>query len=242
MSTGTNLTHLVDDPQKQDGPRRSPKSGGYARGEEKRLKIIEAALRRFGEDGYEGTSTRQIAQEAGVNPPALQYYFDSKEGLYAACLTYIREHFSVALEDVFARATALQPTDRDAATEIFGDTLAVMAEFLFETSEVKGWRLFAARIKAKDGCGPYQSEDKQRFTNKLFGHLFTLAGIATGQAPEDINTRLRAFAAMGMLIVLHHNRDDLFPWLGWQELRGAALEDFKTMLRRQARVSLSPLI
>src|ERR1700753_3130750 len=63
--------------------------GGYARGEETRARIVAAALRMFGERGFEAASTRDIATRAGVNAPALQYYFDNKEGVYLACVEYI---------------------------------------------------------------------------------------------------------------------------------------------------------
>ncbi len=63
---------------KTPATRRRPTNGGYARGEETRARIIAVALRLFGDRGFDGVSTREIAEEAGVNPPALQYYFDSK--------------------------------------------------------------------------------------------------------------------------------------------------------------------
>src|SRR5256885_1983003 len=63
--------------------------GGYQRGEETRARIIAAALKLFGERGFSVASTREIATFAGVNAPALQYYFDSKEGLYLACVEHI---------------------------------------------------------------------------------------------------------------------------------------------------------
>ena len=88
----------------QASPRRRPAAGGYARGDEVRSKIIQAALRVFGENGYERASTRQIATEAGVNPPALQYYFDGKDGLHRACGQYIAGHISQRLEAAYAVA------------------------------------------------------------------------------------------------------------------------------------------
>src|ERR1700761_648399 len=63
--------------------------GGYHRGEETRARIITAAMKLFGAKGYEGASTRDIAAAAGVNAPALQYYFDNKEGVFRACIEYI---------------------------------------------------------------------------------------------------------------------------------------------------------
>jgi len=51
-----------------------------------RRRILETALDRFAAQGYEGASTRQIAEGAGVNLPAIQYYFGNKEGLYRAII------------------------------------------------------------------------------------------------------------------------------------------------------------
>ena len=44
--------------------------------------LIEAALACFAKYGYEATSIRQIAAEAGKNSSLISYYFKSKEGLY----------------------------------------------------------------------------------------------------------------------------------------------------------------
>ena len=47
----------------------------------KQLSIMDVAERLFGSQGYDGTSVRDIAQEAGVNVAMISYYFGSKEGL-----------------------------------------------------------------------------------------------------------------------------------------------------------------
>ncbi|WP_374166111.1 TetR/AcrR family transcriptional regulator [Arcticibacter sp. MXS-1] len=52
--------------------------------EDRKESILETAERLFSENGYDGTSTRAIASEAGVNMAMLNYYFGSKEGLYKA--------------------------------------------------------------------------------------------------------------------------------------------------------------
>ena len=78
--------------------------GGYARGEETRARIVTAALRMFGERGFDGASTRDIATSAGVNAPALQYYFDNKEGVYLACAEHIVKCVWDCMSDVVSRA------------------------------------------------------------------------------------------------------------------------------------------
>jgi AcrR family transcriptional regulator len=50
--------------------------------QDKRANILSAAEQLFSEMGYEGTSTRQIAKEAGANMSMINYYFGSKEGVF----------------------------------------------------------------------------------------------------------------------------------------------------------------
>lgn len=52
--------------------------------EDKKEIILQTAEKLFSELGYDGASTRSIANEAGVNMAMLNYYFGSKEGLYKA--------------------------------------------------------------------------------------------------------------------------------------------------------------
>ena len=51
---------------------------------EKQLQIIETAERLFARKGFDGTSVRDIAEEAGINVAMISYYFGSKEKLMEA--------------------------------------------------------------------------------------------------------------------------------------------------------------
>lgn len=48
--------------------------------------LIRAARRRFATDGYRATTVRQIAADVGVNVALINRYFESKEGLFEACM------------------------------------------------------------------------------------------------------------------------------------------------------------
>jgi AcrR family transcriptional regulator len=60
--------------------------GTHQKGEDTARRILEAAIEVFAEEGYDGASTRALAERAKVNLPAIQYYFGSKEGLYRAAI------------------------------------------------------------------------------------------------------------------------------------------------------------
>lgn len=53
-----------------------------------RGKIFLAATKLFSEKGFIGTSTREIAKEAGVKQVMIHYYYSNKELLYEAVLKY----------------------------------------------------------------------------------------------------------------------------------------------------------
>ncbi len=49
-------------------------------------KLLDAAIVAFSESGYDGTSTRDIADRAGVHHPLITYHFSSKEILWKAAV------------------------------------------------------------------------------------------------------------------------------------------------------------
>ena len=52
-------------------------------------RIIREARRLFIERGFENTSMSNIAQAAGINRPALHYYFRTKEKMFSAVFSDI---------------------------------------------------------------------------------------------------------------------------------------------------------
>ena len=84
-------------------PKKDPKQ---ARGGQARLRLINAAVELFGEHGYDGASTRDIAARAKQNIAAIAYYFGDKEGLYAGVLEefFRRKHAEAGASVTAARA------------------------------------------------------------------------------------------------------------------------------------------
>jgi AcrR family transcriptional regulator len=51
-----------------------------------RDKILEAAIKLFAEKGFSGTTTKEIAEKAGVNEALIFRYFSTKKDLYSAII------------------------------------------------------------------------------------------------------------------------------------------------------------
>ena len=48
---------------------------------DKQIQILETAEKLFAENGFDGTSVRQISKAADINIAMISYYFGSKEKL-----------------------------------------------------------------------------------------------------------------------------------------------------------------
>ena len=78
------------------------------RGEQTRAHILETALRLFRERGYEETTMRAIAEEAGVAVGNAYYYFRSKEHLIQAFYERTHEEHLEACGEILASERRLE--------------------------------------------------------------------------------------------------------------------------------------
>ncbi len=62
---------------------------------ETRTRIVDAAFTALARDGYEATTVKHIADEAGVAPGLVHYYFKSKEDLVVAALAVCCEQMAL---------------------------------------------------------------------------------------------------------------------------------------------------
>lgn len=109
-------------------PRPAAQAAGDTRrsrsdGVEARTRLLHTALHLFAEKGFDKTSTRDIAQAAGVNLAAIKYYFNDKAGLYRAVFT---EPMSGLCED--APRFRVDMDLREALTIFFADFIAPLKQ------------------------------------------------------------------------------------------------------------------
>src|SRR6185369_989911 len=80
---------------------------GATKGEQTRQAILDAAIARFGRDGYRSTSVADIARDASVGGTVAYSYFPDKEALFLAALdedaaAVIHDGLSSVIDDSIA--------------------------------------------------------------------------------------------------------------------------------------------
>jgi AcrR family transcriptional regulator len=220
-------------------PHRHRAAAGYARGEETRRRIIEVALRLFSERGYEGASTRDIAAAAGVNAPALQYYFDNKEGVYRACAEYIADAWVADVAPVVDLASRVA-NDADASPEQLFDAFARLLDALTDyqllPDDAEHRRMFIAHEQMGHGPGML-FELLQRSMRPEMGDVATLL-IARycGMDPNDAVLRMRIMMLFGQVMMFSLGRRSLVSKLGWDRIGPVEVTLIKQAAIDQCRV------
>jgi TetR/AcrR family transcriptional regulator, regulator of cefoperazone and chloramphenicol sensitivity len=219
---------------------RRKRESGYARGEETRARIIQTALALFGERGFDGVSTRDIAAQAGVPAPSLQYYFESKEGLYAACIEDIQSSAMKAIGPALdtLEELLLSEASDGRVIDAYCSVLDGLAEFLFASPDAARRALFIARR-----IMPMESSLMRKDVSKGPGSRLhncctrIIARLSDGIVPEE-DSRLMAVAINGQLLTFHFSRDYLKVLLGYDEITPERLQTLKQIVRRQTTLLL----
>jgi AcrR family transcriptional regulator len=208
---------------------RHPPAGGYARGDETRQRIINAAIKLFGEHGFAGASTRDIATAAGVNAPALQYYFENKEGVYQACAEYItsdlKARFAPAMQQ--ARDALKGEGDTDALIDAFIGIQAVTLDTVLMQPFASSRRLFIARELADEEPAMASKLLHRRLKQPLNKMTIALLSRILGTGPNDPVLRIRLLAVKGQIMPFYHLPNACLDMLGWKEIdvsKGALLK------------------
>jgi AcrR family transcriptional regulator len=96
------------------------------------LAILEAARQQFAKQGFERTTIRTVAAQAGVDPALVMQHYKNKEGLFAAVAIWHVDHKQLsdaslsevpltALDDLFAHFA--DPETRDSAIALLRNCL-----------------------------------------------------------------------------------------------------------------------
>lgn len=178
-----------------------------------RLALVEAALRLFGQKGFDGTSTREIAAAANANIGSIAYHFGGKEALRIACA----EHIAATMGTLSAQvlATAPEPDDLTAETAraLLRTVVTTMATFLLGRPESGDFVQFILRELAH----PTAALDTvyNRMFEPMHRRLCRIWQAATGEDAESEATKLTVFTLIGQIVYFRIGREAVLRRMGW---------------------------
>ena len=124
-------------PSRLERARRDPNS--------KKARILVSARKIFGEYDYNGTTTRMIARDVGIDIATLYYHWGEKQDLYEAVLQDVSEEIQSRLNEVEKKVSG---KTLKARLEI---SIDMMCDYLFSNPEVSNLIIFGYFSKTRHG-------------------------------------------------------------------------------------------
>ena len=170
-------------------------------------------MRLFGEKGFAGASTREIAGAASANIGSIAYHFGGKEALRDACAAHI---VATVREGARPVLDAPLPADPDAARAQLRLIVERMAVFMLSGPELGGFVRFILHelqypTAALDIVYAGVFEPVHR-------RLCEIWAVATGAEPESEAVKIAIFAMIGQLIYFRIGREAVIRRLGWSDI------------------------
>jgi AcrR family transcriptional regulator len=203
-----------------------------SRGEDTRQRLIEAALKIFGEAGFEGASTRMLADAAGANLAAIPYHFGSKEGLYRAAAEFIVENCGKEILPTIDKIE-LALTEKKLARI---DAIAFLHELLGRFSEIVIGSAFADRFASfvmREQLQPGAAFEilYEGMMRRLTESCAKLLAIVLGRRADDPKILIRTQTVIGQILVFRTSRASVFRQLGWSEYSKEQIKAIQSIVR-----------
>jgi AcrR family transcriptional regulator len=148
---------------------------------ERRLALVETAIRVFSDGSYRGTTTAEIARAAGVSEPILYRHFASKRDLYLAALDHVWGKARASWEETLASTENVRE-----AFEAIGRGQVTVRDCKFQMAEL--W------VQALSEANEDAELRKQLRRHMRDVHDFLAAVIRRGQAEGVLNASRNADA------------------------------------------------
>ncbi|MCT9076292.1 TetR/AcrR family transcriptional regulator [Streptomyces fulvoviolaceus] len=180
------------EPANTDGP----DEGGTpaSKSEQTRALILETAMRLFQERGYDKTTMRAIANEAGVSVGNAYYYFAGKEHLIQGFYDRLAAEHRAAVREVLDRETDLEAR--------LGGVLRVWLEIATPYHEF-AVQFFKNAADPDSPLSPFSPESEHARVEAISIHREVLHGATKTKVPEelrDVLPELMWLSQMGLVL------------------------------------------
>jgi AcrR family transcriptional regulator len=202
------------------------------RGAETRQRLIHSALEVFGEYGFDGASTRMLAERAGANLAAIPYHFGSKEGLYRAAAEYIVEFSKRELQPIIDRIERMameRKVSRRAASELLEELLQRFSSLVIGSPEADSWAGFIMREQLHPGAA--FEILFEGLMKKLIDAASRMLAITLRMRPDDPRLMITTQTVLGQIVIFRSGRAAVLRQLGWKEISADRLKLIQSVVR-----------
>ncbi len=199
------------------------------------LRLIEAAIDQFGEHGFDGTSTRDIAAASGTAMSSITYHFGGKQGLYLACADHIADQIEARRAPALAAIRANPPKDAETARFALMILLENFARMML-APQSEAWSRFIVREQQRP------TEAFERIYARVMAPVLeTALGLLAAVRPslDDSARRMLVLNIVGMALILRIGRACVSRTMGVDDLDETTAETLIAGLRRSALALLT---
>lgn len=191
------------------GERRKPGPSGTGT----RERLVAAATRLFGARGYEGVGAREIAAAAKAPLAAIPYHFGTKQALYRAVLAKVASGLQAALAAPAEAARAALAGSPDEARRALAVFQGAILDVIAVNPAAETW----AKLLLREHLDPSEAYDLayESAAKGAVELIAALIGRADGLDPDDESVLIRAFAAMGEVLMFRVIQTALTRRLDW---------------------------
>ena len=192
--------------------------------------LIEAGLKLFGTKGFDATSTRELAAEAGVNIALIAYHFGGKEGLRQAIVGECGRRMTAVA------GLPMVPEDLppEAALARLQMIVRQIALFLIGSREAEPLVNFVLHELTKGG--PMTDAIYERFVGPKHAELSRLWSMASGQPADSTRVKLSVFAMIGQVIYFRLGRELVTRKMGWEAIGPAEASEIAEVIAGNIRL------
>lgn len=180
-----------------------------------RSALVGAALKLFGSQGFEGTSTREVAARANANIGSIAYHFGGKEGLRIAVADFIVETIQTLAKQAIGglEASFTEPVNPERAQAQLVRGLERMIAFVVARPEAGDIVHFMLREMAQ----PSAALDRiyRGVFEPVHKRLCLIWEQATGEPAGSERTRLTIFTLLGQVLYFRIGSEVVLRRMGW---------------------------
>jgi len=187
-----------------------------------KARIFSSAQKLFAEYGYDGTTTRMIAKDVGIDISTLYYHWGEKKELYQAVLENFNNEIGSMLQEI---ETIVHGKSLNTRLEV---AIEAMCDYLFANIDVTRLILFSSFIRSRE------TDDLGVAISEYISNIAVAMGLAMDKGSITPTAKARVMAMVLSLFSFTSGEKFLRPILG------AAQEEYVEIIKDTLKFILIP--